>query len=494
MNDKFTPISIPNSRTHRAGIAGTQFRCAGGERGAVMPVAIGLGLIASLLAGIMLARSHNDRTNVVMRDAIARSEAIAELAVTHYQNLINENREIATLDACQTWSNGSCSDADGVDTWATNPAVPDQEVSQQWQAVDADDIEEGQFRLINYNYDVTDPDNPIGRLTVEGRVNVGEEGAEGTGTTVRRLQVTFPVTPGAPTNFPGAGLWISCNADSSVSNSTSYIYSNIKDSSDPSPSSPCHEDYTVENLKDHQPPNDPEFTYEENSEDAFPSLPPEGELAQIPAGEVCTITGVPMYNAATLPQDANDPSIIPCDEGPGEYYNYYLNTSQALHYTGPGDILTVDAPGKQVKLYLNGSFTITHGDAGVTVTPGTTLIIYAHNEVRLTGGSNIGGPLSNSGTADNLQIYQYTDIDVKLTGGSNTNAFVFAPFARVSMTGASAITGAIWAKSYHATGGSDFISSSNINCANMSSGICTDSGGSNQIGAITSWEVIEAYP
>jgi hypothetical protein len=475
------------------------------ERGSLLPVVLGIGLMASLVATTMILRADDDQVNIVTTNLSARSKAAAELGITRYMNLINTYRDIASVDACGDNSletTGNCTDGT-TDSWHNPTAVVDAaavslisaQASGDWRDIDPNDPTQGQFRLISYAYNGTD----TGTLTIEGRVNqfgAGNQATEGNGTATTRLRVGFPVLAG--TGFGGEALWIGCNEDTNVT-TTGVIAGNIKDST---PLAPCGgiDPNVINDLQAHQPANTPPFTYEPSS-DPFPALPTEGQLANVPGTGVCTISAVNNSNppnpggpgnpdTVTFPAIAQTEATL-CAEGTGTYYTYHLTNTPSIQLTGPR-VLRFDAPGETIRLYVTGKITINNGDAGFAVTPGTTLVIYAHDEVWLTGGSNVGGPVNNPGTTDNIQLYVYGGGLIKLTGGSTAaKMFIFAPSSEVAISSFAngAIQGVVWAYSYAATGDSSFFGSTgDINCANLKftppAGLC---GGGNQIGPINSW-------
>ncbi len=480
----------------------------GKENGFGFLISLGLGLMFFTMLLSSLTSAASRKLQVAMDEDAKQAQALGESGISRYQSFLVSHPKLAVYPDCEGTRNSSgvCPDTAPTASWSNAGSIPDVTNSTQitnaaqtsWQDADPSDPSKGQFRLVSYSFD--DDGNPstapdptvagVGTLIVEGRVN---QTAPSAAISTTRVEVSFDVAPGTggTTTFLGEGLWISCNADSSVSGS-GLIRSNIKDStpltfvSDP-PCKAASDSSKINDLKAMQPANTPPtppFTYEENSSDTFPPLPSEGQLTNVPGTGVCNIVSI--QNAMTIPSA--------CPTGGGGTHNIYRAPS--ISFSGDGDILTVNAPGQTVKLYIDGDIKASHAGSGIAVTPGTTLIIYVHGKVELTGGSNIGGALNNPGTPDNIQVYKYGDDEVKLTGGSGSKAFIFSPFGKVSMTGSSAISGIIWAYSYSATGSSGFNSSaSTVICGNLPSdfrgGFPSDfceNTGENRINPIKSWE------
>ncbi len=484
----------------------------GKENGFGFFMSLGLGLMFFTILLSSLTSAASRKLQVAIDEDAKQAQALGESGISRYQSFLVSHPKLAVYPDCEGTRNSSgvCPDTASTASWSNAGSIPDVTNSTQitnaaqtsWQDADPSDPSKGQFRLISYSFDddgnpATAPDPTAagtGTLIVEGRVN---QTAASAAISTTRVEVSFDVTPGAGSgDLNGEGLWITCNNDSSTSHSDSEIQTNVKDSTSVSADNPpgsgtaaCTSSTSkIDALKLQQKVNGviptPPFTYDISSE-KFPTLPMEGLLTNVPGTGVCTTSNA-IGNAVTLPAPCNHPEIGGTVSN--IYNTYHLTGSTGINFTGGGDILTIDAPGQTVKLYLNGELKVTHSGAGIVVTPGTTLIIYAHGAITLNGGSGIGGPLSNPGTPDQIQIYQYVSDDLRLTGGSGTNAFIFAPLAQVSMTGASAIRGAVWARSYSATGGSDIIGSAGtVDCSNLPSGFC-DAGGENQIHPIKSWE------
>ena len=157
-------------------------------------------------------------------------------------------------------------------------------------------------------------------------------------------------------------------------------------------------------------------------------------------------------------------------------------------YLGSGVHITVDAPGHTVKWYVEGDLKLHHEPSTLTVTPDTTLIIYAHGKVQLEKSASLGGAVNNPGTPDNLQIYKYSSDEMKISGGSTFNAFIFAPFSKVTITDANTIKGLIWAKSYKSTSGGVFANQAEkLKINNLPTGFYSGSA-QNQITPTATWQ------
>jgi hypothetical protein len=214
------------------------------------------------------------------------------------------------------------------------------------------------------------------------------------------------------------------------------------------------------------------YTYDDTPGEVFPPMPVAGQTPPTGTG-VNTLTKID-NSTVTIPQTGHT-------EVSNTYTYNLTDTGKSIDLSG-GANLTID-PGanKTVILYLAGELSLS-GGSSIMVNSGK-LIIYAHNKVTLSGGSTSSGPIrNNSGTADFVQIYNYSSGKVTLSGGSGMNVFVFAPNSLVEQSGASVVSGTIWARSWKASGGSIF-DQGDTNPANIPS-----NGSSNSIGQITSWK------
>jgi hypothetical protein len=480
-------------------------------KGFALPLAIGFGLILLVAGTAMILKSQGQQAQVLAKQATDRGLAAAETGLGRYQTLMNQYRAMAAYCAnpsaevpCNsgtTWSNitaaalgnnntnfcsgsGSGGSGNGSGTSSAVTTIQAAASPSTWQAVDANDPSKGQYRLVSYTYapatGVTAPNGPgIGILTVEGRVNQQFSNNQSTLTTTR-LQTKIPITQatGGGSSSGPPGLWISWNPNSTASGGSTQIQSNIKDSTCPADSNASR----VATLQSYQQlpymTNGQTYTYSTTAGESFPSLPAEGQNP--PA------TGTPGFYSFT--QVSNSTGTLPRvgDTPANNTYIYRLtDTSKAIDLSG-GSNLTVNAgSGNTVILYLDGDLSLS-GGSSITVAPGTKLIIYAGptSSVTLSGGSATGPITNSSGDPANAQIYVYSSNTVTLSGGSGMNVFVFAPNSPVTQSGASTVTGTVWAKSWSASGGS-ILTQANTNLANTKLG--ASSTPSLQLGTVGTW-------
>jgi hypothetical protein len=399
-----------------------------------------------LLATITtVIKSTQDRGDAAIQQVTSVAQSIAEVGITRYQSFLVSNPNLAVYPDCVGTRNSSgvCPDTGTTASWfnagtisgVTSSTEITNAAQTDWQNVDPSDRSKGQFRLMSYTFVADDASKPnqapgTGTLLVEGRVNQTADGKEDLATSTARLELAFRV---GSTGTLQQGLWT----------------------------------------------NDPT--------NPFPPLPPKGQIANVPTTGVCTITnelGTKITSSITFTPNS-------CPSGGGTKYIYHFKNTMDV-YLGSGVHITVDAPGQTIEWYVEGDLKIHHEPSTLKVTPGTNLIIYAHGKVQLEESASSGGAINNLGTPDQVQIYKYDnpantkDDEIKISGGSAFNAFIFAPNSKVTETDANDIQGVIWAKSYVPNGASLISKAAEVNCANLPSGFCN--GGKNQITSISSWK------
>ena len=471
------------------------------DRGVVLPITIGLGLIAVLVGTIMLTRSFRDQTSVVASQLTTGSQAIAELGVTRSLDLINQFRAIASVPPCgSSWKNGECGN-NSTPSWyaVTNETIQTKETkttediklsslindvtspartfsasvtnadipsctaqentntktvanfaNQKWQ-----NTTRGQFRLVNYVYDGKAPDDAndnVGTLTVEGGIgqtsgNITPNQTAGTGIT--RLEVAFPVRLQPPW-----GLWIRGGESAPLDHQTMTVpkqgvKADIRDSGCADDTSDKTARVTEINSLLSQgvkyvstPGKYFGDLFPQPSFDNFEFFPPEGGELKISSGDRTISKGGDYY----IIQNTN-------------------NDGRSIDISGDGRLL-VNAPGQRVRIYLAGELYLDGANRNrpvIEVTKGTTLELYVDGRrIQVLGNSLVKNAPEN--TPDNFQIY--TPADSTGTHGETAftlqgifeNVFVFAPNQILTQSGSKdkpgRFTGTLWARSWRGSGDS----------------------------------------
>jgi len=418
------------------------------DQGFALPLAVGMGLIMILVGMTMIGRSQNDSITASAQKATTRGLSAAETGITRYQSFINQYRAIATYDR-GGWADasnnsipeicGSSSEADAIEAAAAT----------DWQ-----DISDGQYRLIDYDYTADDPSQPnqapgTGTLIVEGQVNQTNQA----GTAISRLQVTIPVVLQNIDGPERIGLW----GTHFTMSGNSEARANVLDSSCGSSAA-----FPLDHLG--YPPFSPSTKGTVTKQVIpFPDLP-NNNVYQPPTSNINTINCPvqPNNDDVTYPRINGDNVVTDISTGttdsPIYTYRVCADNRQSIDLTGNGDVNLGRTGNETIILYLDGNWRVT-GNGGIHVyqnpsTEKTTkVIIYVNGNVDITGNGAV-----NPGNTEQLQIYKYggdptdTDPEVRTSGNGDINAFIFAPQGEVNMTGNGSIKGAVWASKFSAYG------------------------------------------
>ncbi len=434
-------------------------------KGFVLPVAIGVGLIAILIGIMVIARSNQNRITATAQKETARSLAAAESGITQFQSLFNRYRPLSTYCSSSsapaptscgavTWQTVKDSDLAGSDVCEAAATLvkdyADDFTNNQWKSVSTNPSD-GQFRLISYFYkpaaDSASPFLPgIGELTIEGRVNQNSDNTSSNRTSVTRIFIKFPVTNLPPGSADVPGLWLSDGADSTVADPAFQLKTNIKDSA-------CT---TVVNttLQSKQPSP---YEYQPTPGNYFPLMPAEGS-----SPPVTGVTG--FYNISS---PLNSPEKWPRigDTASNNVYTYRIaadKNNRSIDLTG-GQTVFLGEKSKTIVLYLDGDINVENSQ--IIVASGSRLIIYAHGTVNLSGNSTLNSiEQEDTYAAERVQLYVYPSSpdslppvsspdparSVNIGGGSASipmQLLLFAPQSQVVLTAAH-VKGTIWARSW----------------------------------------------
>jgi hypothetical protein len=430
-------------------------------KGFVLPVAIGVGLIAILLGVMVIARSNQNRITSIASKETARSLAAAETGITQFQALFNRYRSLATYCSSRsapapascgtvTWQTVENSNLAGSDVCETAAALvkdyADDFTNNQWKSV-SDNPMDGQFRLVNYFYKpVATGGVPFlpgtGELTIEGRVNQNSDNTASNRTSTTRIKIQFPVTNLPPIREEVPGLWVRNGTDSTITGSTvpseiKNLKTNIRDSA-------CTAAINT-TLQAKQPSP---YKYQTTPGNYFPLMPAEGYSPPL--------TGATGFYDISSPIEDNEKLPRVGDTDSSNVYTYRIAASdnRSIDLTG-GKVFSVGEGSKTVVLYLDGGINV--DSSQIIVASGSKLIIYAHGPVSLSGNSTLN-PMEQKDTpaAERAQLYVYpssSDLapNVSISGGSASapmQLLLFAPNSRVTFNAAAQVKGTIWAKSW----------------------------------------------
>lgn len=444
------------------------------EQGFVLPVIIALGLIMTLLGTISIFQSSDEQLTASSQRATSKALAAAEIGVNHYRELIDSNKIIATYPACDgTWAtNGSCNESGTKNSWKQATSINNIDAScpansatviaastRTWQTITAGSPKDGQYRLIDYQYTPgvissgSYTTQPIGTLTVEGRVNQNNTQSSEVQAAVARVEVDLPIQPGIPTpggeqillegnfNHLHPALWITDDANGVKDSRGLKVNGNIvvtdTDGTCKQDQNDNNKKITINNLQN-------------SNNQAIILTPIDLQVAPYgyrtaPLTNVNALTHTDVNNGITLPRpgqndlfeyiDSNTNGLLDLDEE--VYYHYNV--------TG-GDI---DLTNKSIKIVA-----------------GRKVILYVDNNIILNADGASERVDINYDTTDPsanpsyfLEIYGGTGTqEIKLKGGSGSannekitiKAFIHAPNAEVQVQGNPIVNikGAVWVKDW----------------------------------------------
>ena len=451
------------------------------EKGFVLPVAIGVGLIAILLGIMVVARSSQNRITAIAQRETARSLAAAETGVTQFQSLFEHYRLLATYcstaatattcPTSPTWENSGPEDLavppdELCNAAATNPVRSF--AAHDWQNISSDP-EDGQFKLVSYAFDKTGATNPelgLGTLIVDGRVNANGAGGNSDRTSTTRLKVQFKVNGSTDATATLPELWIKDEASSSTDASPFNI--NIR-------SSACSSSSVFSSSSN----------YTAAPKEFLPTLPKAG-MSLAGFGTPTASPGVISSTTSLTPtSDINRFQIVKGGDG----FSINLTAGNSLTVEDLPPVKGLPPVKVTYILYLEGGINLGAGSQ-IKVAPNSKLIMYVHGPVTLAG-DGMAQSITQEGTPDpqNVQIFVYpsgaSGPDVSISGSTDSpmSLALIAPSSKVQMTDAQ-IKGLVWAKSWNGSGGANIAQASPSLTASALDGVTFLP----RITPITSWQ------
>lgn len=408
------------------------------DKGAVLPIIIGLGLIMTLAGTTMIIRSSSEQLTASAQKGTTQSLSAAEAGVTQAMQFINLVRVVADQDLVN-WQTEfdsvklACGDSPNITAYANKDWIP---------------INSGQdrFKILDYDYtaETSHINSPgTGVLKVEGQANFK------TNPSTNIVEVSIPVNPkteGAP------GLYAtSVDLSQNGVNGDVLLYS-------------CN----ITNVD--------ETNVNGNvTNDAYAKFP---DLPQIPtpvtAIDLGTIDGAHSLfdGSGVLTLPVIDGSHSGAKDSNGRYH--YIVDEISLS----GNKIIKITPGEKVSWYLTGDVSI----AGAAKLMHNCLPSHLP-PCKPTNFQIFGGDGSANSASLGYQTYSSgavingTTTDICLSGNSTVAAFIFAPKAHVAVQGGGSskdeffgegITGTVWAKAWNTGDGSTCGSSTSKTLINQS--------------------------
>ena len=410
------------------------------DRGFVLPMVLMIGLIIMVVSLGIIASSQNSQKNTTAQKTSAEGLAIAETGVTRLQDLMNQNRYISMFPDCITRnSSGQCQDPSVTSSplpqsWATVSAITSQiaacgtstnlsnvtaiATSQGWFPVNSGNTDQGEYRLISYQYTPTVGIAPgTGTLTVEGRVRNSNQ----LNNSNSRLQVQIPIDPSPPLTSGVPGVWLSngttgsntIQGDVLLGDCSASLGSISVTGTDPTTNQPYTAKYT--NLK-------------------FPDLP------TVPSTNVNTLNNP--SGSITLPRVSDTSTTETIAGQTVTFYRYSIN--EIDFNSGTNNITITPTPNQRVIFYVNGDINVG-----------------ANSDIVHKCVDSSNQPIAGCKPTD-FQIFGYSQAtspraEICMSGNNRLEAFILAPAYTIGIGGSGGgvggIKGTVWAYNWSNTGG-----------------------------------------
>jgi hypothetical protein len=474
------------------------------DEGFTLPMVIALGLVMLLLGTVNIVKSGEENINTISQNSASDALAVAEVGITKYRELLNQNRILTIYNDDQWDTNTAIVGADttipdddqtcddmtdipvdpstGDDIWtpsSTGTATkPNDTGDNDWWEI-REDIDEdgtadpiGEYRLVSYVYDndgdLTTDNN--GDFNVFADVNAnfptdtsndndtdddGVSDARGILTvqgrspdgSVAQIEVEIPLRINDLANFAPV-LWVGSGAIATpgtlnISNPDDNIVLSDAGTGCSTPGAIAGNSNVI---------SDPR------------NLPDISDLSGIPAAEKNIIGAIDTTGARVIfprplsPSDNENPGADPIDNNDDRFL-YEVTTINVEN----NDLVTDGIA--QVTLYVTNSITIS-GTAGTTRTigsdnaanPATNADCKDSDDNLLSYANfNCANDASTSVSSANLEIHVDGNqtININPNGGTvNIEALIHAPEATLNITGSGTvnINGAIWVNNFNNTG------------------------------------------
>lgn len=462
------------------------------EQGFALPVAVGMGLILTLVAATMIVRSQGDQVTASAQKVTADSLDVSEVGVSRVQSLLKnfpkmakktEEEWKAEYDRLSTANNCLVNTGDLAITTSTTIA---KNQPGSWVNVSATDLTAGEFQITNY----TEAGN-VGTLQVAGRAR-SESGGTATGidNAIASVTVNIPIDP--LDNVPVPGLWAKTFAAGTYKVRDGIILT-----------TGCSVPIltTVNNVAG-------TGSLALNPSVEFPPLPnlpsvcPSGlattqcyqVFKQIPTNtttDAITNTYVKTSGTVITPRECviDTGSKVVKEDVNGNWVRVMVSGSSIAtcstedHKNEAQNLIFprgTDKPGSDgVYRYLlgvdGGNSIDLKGGSKITITPNQRVVFYLQGNLTMAGRSKIehtGPPtnfqiygsdgLNNSNGSLNYGAGTYTTTSIGLSDHSTSNMFIYAPEATAGVsvsdgtlpatTSATLVTGSVWVQSWGGAG------------------------------------------
>ncbi len=200
------------------------------NQGIALPFALSIGVLMIVAGTMMILRSQTAPTHVKAQQSTLEDINIAQVGATRIFALINQNPYLAMYPDCISRDgSGNCTDSGTEDkqrSWANAANFPEiivcdsqaatnlenLSLNQHWQLIDPNDPQQGEYRLVSYEYDNPGIASGKGKLTVEGRLNNHQTPL----TSISQITFEIPVSLSPIKETPITG--VDCNLPKTVIN------------------------------------------------------------------------------------------------------------------------------------------------------------------------------------------------------------------------------------------------------------------------------------
>ncbi|WP_019506439.1 hypothetical protein [Pleurocapsa sp. PCC 7319] len=443
------------------------------DEGFTLPMVIALGLVMVLLGTVNIVKSNEENLNAISLNSSSDALAVAEVGVTKYRELLNQNR-ILTVYNHDQWTTNANVTGQTCDNIATTPtgwedggtAAAPNDTTKWWEINEnidgtAGDETIGEYKLVSYVYDndgnradndngqfvpnddlanttdsftyndtaydpVTSPNgyNPRGILTIQGRSRDDSEA---------QIEVEIPLRINDLENFAPV-LWVGSGAinnsgtlnivDSEQNIVFSGAGSNCAKPADIDGNNVIRDPRSIPSIID-----DPAGV--STATPPIPAIPNTNKNGSNNGiGSISTVGG-----EVLLPRPQSPPDNKTSSDDQGRFL-YDIST-----------------------LTINDNDLLTDGTAKVT--------LYVRNNITIsnTGGTvNLGNfnKATSNVSSHNLEIYGNTSTQITIDSGSsgdetNIEAFIHAPNSTMNIAGNGRvnINGAVWVNNFNITGSAE---------------------------------------
>lgn len=400
------------------------------EQGFALPVAVGMGLILTLVAATMIARSKGDQVTASAQKVTADSFDVSEVGVSRVQALLKRFPKMAGVPLA-SW--GAEYDRFKLVRACLGSTADESIADGNWTNVDNSvnnvDLSRGEIRVSSYTVTGVGTVNMVGTLTVEGRAR-SESASASTSidNATTSLQVQIPVVP--LDNLPVPGLLAN-----TFDMGNNDVRGNIL-----VPGCVIPAGVSTANIVAGT------GSLTANPSVEFPPLP------DLPATDVYTLPAI--AGSTTLPRPAA--GVTPADiPDINNVYRYLVGKNGAgnsISLSGT-QVLRITA-GRKVTLYLQGNINMVgNSEIQHTGTPTTNFQIYGSDGVNRYKAA-AGDPNT-------------TTDSITLSGATSANMFLYAPLATVGINGGGTITGSVWANSWDGSNANNVVITQSANWTDL---------------------------